>query len=519
MNADNKYTHIQFASLMERINDFISLAVSEQPSETLKFKSLMLIVETHSLANKFSQDRAIRLADYFENIPLRDCLDCIRNIDEQKKKIIRRLFPLLSVTDRRGSDTDFSEHDYNLYSIEVENDSSVLNDVIFPDISSSLLWNAKKPRKMGHTFYPTFENLNSDANAKFGNDYNVQYAQEDLKQHLITNYDVRLLNETKGLNITEYLERIRNIVSDVTNQQIYNELMRVLEQLRVSFMEYAHDIYCVRTGDYSVNSDKENVATLDLCYTELPLKKYYEEREERREDVAYELTQEIFDDWRFRNHITNRELCNEEYIRFLTERKEQIEHTMQEQFQELWKLREHSGGYNVDVNSENFARMFYGRRGIDRRFFELQWEYEYIDELIIAKKAEDAPNAKIEQWSPEELAIKTFVEKLTILITECYKQYNGKQCTPGVHQPEVTIEIKKESLIDFLHQQMSNDKKPLKKYCFPTTSKSKFQFCIYVVELIDKGYFGKLPKKELAQVLAPIVGLGLGTVTNYLSKN
>jgi len=518
MSANHKYTHIQFASLMERMNDFFASASSGHEDETFKFKSLMLIVETHSLAKRFEGDRVNRLADYFENIPLRECLECIRTIDLQKEEIHRRLFPLMSKPGYAVTDDDFSNCDRNVFSLEVENDTSLFDKVVFPDIESSQLWNAKKARKVGHTFYRAFENLVGDNSDNIEGGINKHYVKDDLKQHQITNFDGNLFKQSHDLNIVEYLERINEIVSDVTNQQIYNELMRTLEQLRVAFMNQAHDIYCVRTGDNSIVPDTESNATFDLCYTELPLKKYYEERDERREDVAYELTQEIFDDWRRRNHITNRELCNDEYIKFLSERKEHIAATMQEKYPALWELREHSGGYNVDVNSENFARMFYARKGIDRNFFELQWEYEYIEELIVAKKTENAPQAKIEQWTPEELAIKTFVEKLTLLVTECYDKYNGTECSPGVHQPVVTVEIQKDSLIAYLNTQACDEDKPLKQYCFPTTSKAKQLFCNYVVQLIAEGYFGKLPKKELAQILAPIVGLSFGATQNYLSQ-
>ena len=54
--------------------------------------------------------------------------------------------------------------------------------------------------------------------------------------------------------------------------------------------------------------------------------------------------------------------------------------------------------------------------------------------------------------------------------------------------------------------------------CYPESGKTKLNVCRYVVRLQKENYFGKLPNKELAKILAPIVGLTEGTVTNYLSQ-
>ena len=39
----------------------------------------------------------------------------------------------------------------------------------------------------------------------------------------------------------------------------------------------------------------------------------------------------------------------------------------------------------------------------------------------------------------------------------------------------------------------------------------------FIASLRDKGYFGKLPNNLIAQQLAPIIMLAVGTATNYLS--
>ena len=43
--------------------------------------------------------------------------------------------------------------------------------------------------------------------------------------------------------------------------------------------------------------------------------------------------------------------------------------------------------------------------------------------------------------------------------------------------------------------------------CYPESGKTKLNVCRYVVQLQKENYFGKLPSKELAKILAPIVGL------------
>lgn len=497
MSADYRLIDVQFPSLTDRIVDFIAEASSGTMDATVKLQALMLIVETQHLAEKIGSGRWARLADYFENGPLEGCLERVRAIDLLKEEMERRLFPVLSGVVRDEGDKRFL-HDGDNKSTEQEDDEQVL--IEFPHISASLLWNNKKKLTLEHTFYPACESIEKKA---------------ELARHRIRNVDVHALYETNISDIKDFVALIGKMTEELTNQNIYAGLLMALEKLRVVFMEQAQDIYCVRTSEPSFDLSLEDnpLFTPDYCYRQCPLKNYYEDREDWRGEVAYDLEHRTLDVWRQQQGITRRPLSHAEHVQFLSERRASVIQQMQEGYPELWNLRERSGGYDTEVNEENFARMFYARRGIDRTFFHLQWELEYLDELL------QAPLSAPVELSPQEQAIDAFVAKLMRLVTTCHERWHGQRCKPGAHQPEVTVEIRRDEFIRYLNLQLTDKEKPLWEYCNPATSQSKQLFCNYVVRLIKEGYFGQLPKKELARILAPIVGLSEGTVSNYLSQD
>ena len=64
-----------------------------------------------------------------------------------------------------------------------------------------------------------------------------------------------------------------------------------------------------------------------------------------------------------------------------------------------------SGGLDADVTPENFARMFYRRKGVDRYFIELQWELEELTSLIAKNKQKPAKDSQELVQTPEQKAV------------------------------------------------------------------------------------------------------------------
>ena len=143
--------------------------------------------------------------------------------------------------------------------------------------------------------------------------------------------------------------------------------------------------------------------------------------------------------------------------------------------------------------------------------------YEEIDRLNSEKPAVRRHSMKSE-LTPEQKAVRAFAEKIIALADAAYEQWNGKRIVPGAHKAEVEIVINKEKLIQRMQSRVKNDFNNLLSVCYPETANTKRDICLYVVQLQKDGYFGKLTNKHLAELLAPIVGLSKGTVTNYLSQ-
>ena len=123
-----------------------------------------------------------------------------------------------------------------------------------------------------------------------------------------------------------------------------------------------------------------------------------------------------------------------------------------------------------------------------------------------------------ENKSREQKAVEAFVGKIIKLANHAYEKYNGKRVSPGVNQAEVEVIILKDQLASRMQVKMKNNFEELKDLCYPENSKSKARLCQYVRQLRRENYFGKLPNNLLAELLAPIVGLKVGSVKNYLSQ-
>ena len=123
-----------------------------------------------------------------------------------------------------------------------------------------------------------------------------------------------------------------------------------------------------------------------------------------------------------------------------------------------------------------------------------------------------------EDKTPEQKAVEAFVGKIIKLANSAYAKYNGQMVSPGVNQAEVMITIEKDKIASRMQSKMKNDFDELKDLCYPENAKSKARLCQYVRQLRRDNYFGKLPNNLLAELLAPIVGLKVGSVKNYLSQ-
>lgn len=343
--------------------------------------------------------------------------------------------------------------------------------------------------------------------------YNTSIRQNLLEYRLALKVNNELIENTKD-GFVSSLSQIYKIVNQYSACDIINELQRALEMLRVALMRDAQDIHFIRTGNFSEILTDENKQDIEHYYTELPLHEYFAIREEIQEEIQSTIDIEI-DQWRIKKGYTGRKLTQREYLDFLNEQEEDVLGQMKNGYPELWVIREHSGGLNEDVTPENFARMFFRRKDVDRQFLELQWKHELILDLI-KKTEQQKPSVKI-QFSPEEAAVKQLIDNANCLAQVLYEEWHGKKVLTGVHQPEVLIEIKQSELSDYLDDMKKNHFEELSQWCYPSTANNKQNFVKFVADLRDKGFFGRLPNNLIAPQLAPIIGLAVGTATNYLS--
>lgn len=138
-------------------------------------------------------------------------------------------------------------------------------------------------------------------------------------------------------------------------------------------------------------------------------------------------------------------------------------------------------------------------------------------DLLAASDHHDVNQDKQKQ-DPKQKAVTDFVKAINQLANEAYEKYNGQRIQPAVHQAEVLIVIERDKLRKRLEAKMKSDFDELLVWCYPADSKSKRKLCEYVVTLQKDDIFGKLPNNLLAELLAPIVGLKVGSVKNYLSQ-
>ena len=116
----------------------------------------------------------------------------------------------------------------------------------------------------------------------------------------------------------------------------------------------------------------------------------------------------------------------------------------------------------------------------------------------------------------KERAVSDFVNKICQLADNVYSAWNGKEVNLGGQMGLAEVVVKRDELKSFIQNEQSKKFDELAERCFPSQAANKRKFCEYVKQLYETGFFGKLTKKELAKILAPIVGLAPGTVQGNL---
>ena len=547
---DDNTFDMRTASLMERLHNYFDDASMGDEREDgqleplFKFHSLILIADIYEHVRLFLVNRDRRLSEYFSERTIKQCLRNVVDIEELQKRLpelhedietiessmswASDLLPMAGVEVMPGTDEIKLLH---LHGIEALSKDANGNER--PSVSKSLLWKApsysheEKDYVFGKVFRKAKEELDDDNCDNLSPDpedkiYNNIRAQSRLSNRVAWKVEShewlnnpKKSKENKRFDFLGYIISIQRKAEEATADDIYFELKQALEYLRNVFMTDAEDIYYVRTGDFSKLEKVYSKDVITHFYTELPFKKYYEAKKEYVELLSDQMEVEL-GEWRISRGYIGRKLTPQEQIEFLQERKDGVIENMKS-YEELWKLRMHSGGLDADVTPENFARMFYRRKGVDRYFIELQWELEELTSLIAKNKQKPAKDSQELVQTPEQKAVADFVDSIIMLVNTAYEKWNNQRVVPAVHKAEVHIVIKKEELIKFMQDKMKNDFEELCEFCYPEASKQ--DFCQFVVQLQNDGYFGALPNKLLAEVLAPIAKISVGTARNYLSQS
>jgi hypothetical protein len=116
----------------------------------------------------------------------------------------------------------------------------------------------------------------------------------------------------------------------------------------------------------------------------------------------------------------------------------------------------------------------------------------------------------------KDKAVSDFVNKICQLADNVYSAWNGKEVNLGGRKGSATIVIKRDELKAHVKHARSENFEDLAELCFPPQADNKQKLCKYVAQLKQMGFLGNLPKKKLAEILAPIVGLKPGTVQGIL---
>ena len=549
------------ASLLERLRDYLdevklwSNQDFESPMPLYKFKALLLIAELYDYVIHYIEVHDDWLSNYFGEYSLKKCLENVSTIEELKKT----LYDIHKHLDDSEGREEVNGAAIGIDSVTTQIDDYEQlhkfgvdgfwgkNDYERPAISRSLLWAANTSNiskyQYGRVFSGAKEILDERGKKHFSPDpedhpYNIASHQKELSHRIAYRADLSpfidnsikledivdssaskgmdISSETYGFDFLKYIYDIHRNADFATADIIFVEMNKALECLRNVFMAAAEDIYYIRTGNFTSLEELYDKSYIERLYTQLPLEKYYSAREDFLNSFKDQL-KELLEEWRINKDYIERKLSINEYFEFLNELKNNVIDEMKA-YPDLWNLRKHCGGLDSLVTPENFARMFYRRTGVDKYFIELQWELEVICSLIEETQTKLSDNIVTSELTDQQKAVNNFVEMILQLADTAYAKWHNQVIVPAVHKPEITIIIKKEELINYLNNELKDNFDGLSEICYPVTSSTKQAICKYVVKLQDEGYFGELPNKILAEILAPIIGLSSSTVTNYLSK-
>lgn len=480
-----------------------------------KFRSLVLLAEMYEYVRFFFANREERLSEYFSGQTLSQSLEKVVIIEKLQENIRKVGFDLefLDTCSMMRDSVFLSPDLYTgidmfkvLHEKGIDGFCDELSVMKMPSVSKSVLWNGDGKNNMTHNFERVFRKAKESFDRELG--------KRIVKK--VNNNVEHFLNDahSSSFDFRKFVIDMQQKADEATVEDIYSELFKALEMIRNVFMTDAEDIYYVRTGDFSAVEKVYDKDVIKHFYTDLPLKEYYEARtmyiQQMNEDMEVSIGE-----WRISRGYIGRKLTSQELIEFLQDRKDNVVENMKS-YEELWKLRMHSGGLDTDVTPENFARMFYRRKGVDRYFIELQWEFENLSALIDKYRQKPIDNGQRVAQTPALKAVNDFVDKIILLVSVTYEKWNNQRVSPGVHKPKVHIVIKKEELIKHIQDKVKNDFEELSELCYPQFTKRAF--CKYVSQLQKADYFGKLPNNLLAEILAPIVNLSSGTAKNYLSQ-
>lgn len=526
------------ASLLERLHTYFEDVTKRSKREKahsymLKFRSLALIFEIYEYVRISCKTRRERLSDYFSGMTLKQCLQTVVFIEELQTELNDICDKIEEIDNRYHGETDEEPENYVLAEIKCLNEKGVdgLSEQnhlrIAPFISDSCLWIAKNKEqgiyKYSSIFSRAKELLDDQGEPEPTNvSHEAEKTEREnlLGNHLAYSVIPDFLIHPEGQTETPF--NIYNFIVDVQEKSdkacfgdIFIEFRRALELLRNVFMADAEDIFYIRTGDFEKLSLVLPEDVITHLYTDLPFKEY----KEARYNYAREFASEIENDkneWRIKKGYYSRKLTDLENKEYYEEKKQSIINEMKS-YEALWILRLHSGGLDNDVTPDNFARMFFRRENGSYFFIELQWQLEIIESEIAKLEKESIVKDSSMKLSPEEKAVSDFISKINRLAELLSDKWHGKEVSPGVHKPNLKVEVKSLELKAFLQKEQKDNYDELLSICFPPSSKTKAQFCQYINK-IKNIYFVNLPDKNIAEVLAPIVELKATSVRNYLAQ-
>lgn len=547
---DNDSKNLPIDSLLERLQTYLADVKAKDGSQEsldlmFKFRSFALIAEVYEYVRKYFSQRTQRLSDYFSEMTLKRCLQTVVSI-ECLQETLENAFAHMKFNDdaereyliANGLDKDEDKLLKTVYaqtSILCKNGTDALAKYVLgdaPSVRNSLLWKGSKRQSSDFKFKKTFhrakekldEELDKD-NPIYKEDPNYKLAIEaqSLGNHIAhavddsqREYLEEFNNDNKGFDFLSFFIEVQHKANSAKAENMYAELGKALEMLRIVFMTDAEDIYYIRTGEFEALKGILDDEVIKKYYTDLPFLGYKEERYDFGREYLSEL-EDMREDWRIKKGYTGRALTTAEKKDFLKERESEVTNEMKKD-DKLWKLRQHSGGLDNAVTADNFARMFYRREKASRDYITLQWKLEIITSELAKLERKKVEEKSAITLTPQEKALSDFVGKIIQLANDLCDKWNGKEIEPAVHQPSVVVTIKNLELIAYLQDIQKSDKDKLLKICYPPKAKSKLDFCNYV-NTLKKAYFCNLPNKYIAETLGPIIGLSVGTATNYLSKS